>query len=643
MNFFQALRPTVTVSDDVQVIFVADFFVEDYVGGAELTSEALIKSSPYVVQKIHARDVTKELVEQNSKKTWIFGNMTSLNPAIVPIVITNCDYVVLEYDYKFCAHRSIEKHLTVEKKECDCETKPIGKLISAFFSHAKCICWMSEQQQAIYRKRFPVLEDTTQFVLSSVFDEEFFTMIKELREKHKDFDRTEWLVQSSDSWIKGTQTGIEYCEQNNLPYKKVSNLSHSQLLEELAKAKGFVFLPPGGDTCPRIVIEAKLLGCDLVLNDNVQHANETWFNTGELDEIEDYLYTARELFWNFVKYSIIEKIPTLSGYTTTLNCISQNYPFEQSIGSMLEFCDEVVVVDGGSSDGTYEQLLSLAEKNPALKVQMVRRNWNDDPRFAVFDGLQKAEARKLCTGDFCWQMDSDEIVHENDYDKITQLMEKFPKGTNLIALPVIEYWGGPEKVRLDVTPWKWRMSRNIPSITHGIPTAFRKIDENGQMYALPGTDGCDMIDSRTGEAIPFMGFYSDEANQARAAALEGNEQALEAYQGWFKQVVEGIPGVHHFSWFDLERKIKTYKNYWGKHWQSLYDQSRDDTAENNMFFDVPWSDVTDEMISDLAVRLRNDCGGWIWHRKWTGKNTPSMKPTTSLPESMLGFFNGRKR
>ena len=40
-------------------------------------------------------------------------------------------------------------------------------------------------------------------------------------------------------------------------------------------------------------------------------------------------------------------------------------------------------------------------------------------RHAVFDGAQKAEARSRCTGDFLWQMDADEVVHENEnqYDK----------------------------------------------------------------------------------------------------------------------------------------------------------------------------------------------------------------------------------
>lgn len=666
MNFFDAIQSKNQIGHDTQVIFVADLFVETYVGGAELTTEALITSSPYKVQKVLSRDVSKEMIEQHKDKTWIFGNIAMLSPAVVPAIMGNCKYVVLEYDYKFCAHRSLEKHLAVEGKQCDCHEKPIGDIISTFFGNSNGIFWMSEAQQRIYNQKFPALEDNDQYVLSSVFDEEFFMSLKILREKYKNHDRTEWLVLRSNSWIKGSQAGVEYCKKNSLPYREISGLSYGELLEELAKAKGFVFLPPGGDTCPRIVIEAKLLGCDLILNDNVQHAKEIWFDTSDLEEIEQYLYASRELFWNFIKNEIVEKVPRLSGYTTTYNCVSQGYPFEQCIRSMLAFCDEVVVVDGGSRDGTLYELFKLAEEfaepgelspelsvdmhhfkgelekiggglvevtTKRLKIKRIKRDW-EAPRFALFDGMQKAEARALCTGDYAWQMDSDEIVHENDYVKIRQLLENFPKGVNLISLPVLEYWGGPEKVRLDVTQWKWRLSRNVPSITHGVPIQNRRIDENGQLYALPGTDGCDMINAKTGESIPFIGFYTAEANTARSQALEGDDFALLVYQNWFEDVIKALPSVHHFSWFDLERKIKTYKNYWTRHWLSLHNQSTADTPDSNMFFDLAWKDVDDKMIEDLAKKLKNECGGWIFHRKWRGQKTPFMSLKTDLPKSM---------
>ena len=46
-----------------KILFVSDLFVEDYIGGAELTTEALIESSneaDITVRKIRCKDVKKE-------------------------------------------------------------------------------------------------------------------------------------------------------------------------------------------------------------------------------------------------------------------------------------------------------------------------------------------------------------------------------------------------------------------------------------------------------------------------------------------------------------------------------------------------------------------------------------------------------
>jgi hypothetical protein len=217
-------------------------------------------------------------------------------------------------------------------------------------------------------------------------------------------------------------------------------------------------------------------------------------------------------------------------------------------------------------------------------------------------------------------MDADEVLPEQDWVNVKNICQNFPKNANLICLPVVEYWGSKSKVRMDVTPWKWRLSRNLPTITHGIPAQLRRTDENVMMYASQGTDGCDYIHSVTGNPIFAANFYTEEVHRARIAALSGNDEALHAYQEWFKNVIGILPSPRHFSWFDIERKIKTYKNYWQKHWESLYDISQEDTAENNMFFDKQWSEVTDAEISELALRLASELGGHIFHRKIDWKN-----------------------
>tara|TARA_R100000664_G_scaffold27406_1_gene38035 strand:+ start:960 stop:2885 length:1926 start_codon:yes stop_codon:yes gene_type:complete len=628
-------KKDVLIPDDVDVVFVADMFAEQYVGGAELTTDALIKSSTFSVFCVNSQDVTVETLQSGHKKYWIFGNFANFDLKLIPTVVANLKYSILEYDYKFCRYRSIEKHLANEKKECDCHEDVYGKLISAFFYGSRSLWFMSEAQQGIYFDRFPFLREKENWVLSSVFDDQFFITVKMLREKYKDVERKGWLVVGSDSWIKGTQAAAEWCEKNNKEYKLIQGWEYGKVLEEMAQAEGFVYLPPGGDTCPRTVIEAKLLGCELHLNSNVQHKDEEWFSGVPLDDTEAYLYAARSKFWNSIAHSM-NYHPTLSGYTTTFNCIENGYPWEESITSMLQFCDEVVVVDGGSTDGTWEKLQKLFDENSEkLVIKKNNRNW-DHPRFAVFDGDQKAVARQLCTSQFCWQQDADEIVHEDDYKNVIDLLRNFPTSAELISLPVIEYWGGPEKIRLDVNPWKWRLSRNLPHITHGVPKELRKFDNDGNLYAAPGTDGCDYIHKETFERINHATFYTEDIHNCRVAAASGDKQAAEQYQEWFNSLITQLPGVHHYSWFNMSRKIKTYKNYWQKHWESLYDITQEDTAENNMFFQRPWSEVSDEDIDNLAQELSEKMGGWVFHTPVDfSKPTPHLRILRNQPAIMI--------
>jgi|GEM_PF-1720599 len=617
-----------------QIIFVADLFVEDYVGGAELTSEALINECPLKIEKIKCQDVTMDILQQGVDKYWIFGNFAALNPQLIPSIIANLQYSVLEYDYKYCRYRSPEKHQSSTNSACDCHDQLNGKLISAFYHGANSLWWMSEAQKSWYHNLFPFLAEKDNVVLSSVFSKDTLGKIKLLRNDLKGIqtDRKGWIVLGSESWIKGFDDAKKWCADNNVEPTILWNLPYEETLARIANAEGFVYLPKGKDTCPRMVIEAKLLGCKLHLNDNVQHKDEEWFAIDDVDSIEEYLYAAPSLFWNGVKKAMNYK-PRISGYTTTLNCVKQNYPFIEAVTSMLGFCDEVCIVDGGSTDGTLEKLKELSDLDHRIKLKIIERDWND-ARFAVFDGLQKAEARAMCTSDFLWQMDSDEIVHEDDYARITELAKKFPKGIDLIALPVVEYWGSQDKVRVDVNPWKWRFSRNSKNIIHGIPKSHRRLDEQGRLYSA-GSDGCDYIYADTFEPVPFVSFYNTEVDKARMESLLSNKNALSAYENWLNNVVQNLPGVHHYSWYDIERKIHTYKNYWSKHWTALFNQTQEDTAENNKFFGRPWSTVSNEDIKILAKKMKYELGGWVFHSLVDfSKPTPWIKLKTSSPKIM---------
>lgn len=258
--------------------------------------------------------------------------------------------------------------------------------------------------------------------------------------------------------------------------------------------------------------------------------------------------------------------PKIAGYTHVLNAESHGFPYIESIKSMLGFCDEVIVVDGGSNDGTIEKIRSIGDD----RIKLFERKWDwEEPGM---DGMQKAFGRAMTSvgsDDFLWQQDSDEIVHEDDYEKIRKLAERFPSDVDVIHLPVVELWGKKDNVRTDRHSWKWRMSRNNFMVTHGINKNARLIDpKTGKTYAKKGrSDGCEYIDIMTGDFLPHKGFYTNEIEQVRLSDPV-------AYGNKMNEIFNELPSVFHYSWASIERKIGNFKQFWNKCWSNLYNDNK---------------------------------------------------------------------
>ena len=277
------------------IIFVSYYFSDELIGGAELTSDAIITSCEKEVERIKSNMVDNSFIEDNLDKKWIFGNFINLKQnSIIKIIKSKIDYDVLEYDFKFCEMRSPEKH-ALASGGCDCNSRFNGKLVSLFFSKSRKIWFMSEKQREKYFSSFRFLKDNKTEVLSSVFKDDNLLKMRNI-DKNKN---NKFVILNSPSWIKATNNCIKYAIENKLNYDLVSNLSHDEMLVKLASSMGLIFLPSGGDTCPRITIEAKLLDCELRLNDNVMHKDEAWFS-GDVEATLSYLKNNKKRFWDCV-------------------------------------------------------------------------------------------------------------------------------------------------------------------------------------------------------------------------------------------------------------------------------------------------------------------------------------------------------
>ena len=155
---------------------------------------------------------------------------------------------------------------------------------------------MSEQQKDYYLEKIPKLKDKNNVVINSAFCDEDMATIKGQKTDKKN---NTWLIQKSNSWVKGTENSIKYAKEKNLNFQLFENLTREQMLSLFASSKGFIFLPNGFDTCPRTIIEAKLLGCEIICNDYVQHSQEKWFLNKA--SIWDKIQNNKIEFWNIIK------------------------------------------------------------------------------------------------------------------------------------------------------------------------------------------------------------------------------------------------------------------------------------------------------------------------------------------------------
>lgn len=307
----------------------------------------------------------------------------------------------------------------------------------------------------------------------------------------------------------------------------------------------------------------------------------------------------------------------ISAYTKLRNAVDMGYPFFESIVSMLSFADEVVVVDCGSDDATSGVLDVIACDRPKIKVFHEKEDGDGKiARFSNLDGAQKALARSKCTGNILFQFDCDEIVDEKDSEKIINCCHYVASinKKQIFPIPIIEYWGSQGKIRCDIPFFKPRISMNFPDITHGVPKDCVIIDKDGNKYSK-GSDGCDYISTEDGSRIPVNfslvnKMFENARNSYFHRAIDKNT-FIHFYDLFFlKASGMELPLIHHYSWFNMDRKIHNYKFYWGRFWSSMFDEKQGD---QNFFFNKPWKDVSEKEISDMAEKIQNETSGWIFH------------------------------
>jgi glycosyltransferase involved in cell wall biosynthesis len=146
----------------------------------------------------------------------------------------------------------------------------------------------------------------------------------------------------------------------------------------------------------------------------------------------------------------------ISGFMIVKDVLEQGYPFVEAIASALPICDEFLISDGCSEDGTYKVLEKISSLNS--KVKVYRHRWPNTKDISVLADVTN-EVRSRCRFQYIFSVQANEVIHEQSAQFIKALPSMLPliKTFSFPYIQLLSKYKFTEEFRL-------RFSKNLPEI-----------------------------------------------------------------------------------------------------------------------------------------------------------------------------------
>jgi glycosyltransferase involved in cell wall biosynthesis len=146
----------------------------------------------------------------------------------------------------------------------------------------------------------------------------------------------------------------------------------------------------------------------------------------------------------------------ISGFMIVKDVLKQGYPFVEAVASALPICDEFLISDGYSTDGTYEIIQKIGSINP--KVKVYQDHWLDKKDVTVLADVTN-NLRTKCSFEYILSIQANEIIHEQSAPFIKALPTIFPD-VDTFSFPFIQFL---DKYKF-AEGFRLRLAKNYPYI-----------------------------------------------------------------------------------------------------------------------------------------------------------------------------------
>lgn len=132
----------------------------------------------------------------------------------------------------------------------------------------------------------------------------------------------------------------------------------------------------------------------------------------------------------------------VSGFTMVRNADRLYFPMKESIQSVLPLVDEFVIALGEGDDG--DDTLAIINEINSEKIIVYPRIWSEESfKESRIFAEETNFALSKCKGEWCIYIQADEVIHEDDYNKIQVGMEKHRNNPEIDGLlfNYLHFWG----------------------------------------------------------------------------------------------------------------------------------------------------------------------------------------------------------
>jgi hypothetical protein len=260
--------------------------------------------------------------------------------------------------------------------------------------------------------------------------------------------------------------------------------------------------------------------------------------------------------------------PKISGFTVIRNARLMGYPVLESIRSLLPLVDEFVVGLGQSDDDTRDMILGLDDP----KIRIIDTIWDTQKTKGGLILSEKTnEALAACKNDWCFYIQADEVVHEEDLPIVRAAIAESDSRPEIQGLlfHYIHFYGSYETI---AKSRRWyrnevRVVRRSSGIqSHNDAQGFRIPSESGPLKPIVVRTAARIFHYGWVKPPKMMGQKSKLLNRwwhghKRDHEFESFEYArqygLQAYRGPHPQVMKDLVRAQDWK-FDPKRALSDW-------------------------------------------------------------------------------------